>query len=331
MRDNEGDTGGTWSNVGGIPFWESPDVFVVPHGAPQPASTDSPEDLELTAGQGYDVYLRVHNEYGCSPVYGPISVFIDAAYPDMGFENWLPVTPGADLGQYATYGAPSTVIAPAYGDNIIGPFPQNSMTGWVPGDGGHKCLLVAISAPNEVAPVTSPHAPPILPPAYTSNQIAQRNLQIGDMCTFSITSPPPTGDSGLPTTANLVLGVSVTNATPPPGSNGGPVVTLTFTDPSKALFDAWSPQSIAMSDAGPPPVMVMYDNTSMSTIVTLETSDVALDAVPLIEGQSVSIRVLPGSTNPPTVDVSAILTDPTTGDILLQNGGTCMGTSISVQ
>jgi hypothetical protein len=33
-----------------------------------------------------------------------------------------------------------------------------------------------------------PAGQPVLPPAYGSNQIAQRNLQIGETCTFNISN-----------------------------------------------------------------------------------------------------------------------------------------------
>jgi len=43
------------------------------------------------------------------------------------------------------------------------------------------------AASNETEPPASASAP-VLPPAYSSNQIAQRNVQIGSSCTYSITN-----------------------------------------------------------------------------------------------------------------------------------------------
>ncbi|MGO9835777.1 MAG: hypothetical protein ACLP1X_16365 [Polyangiaceae bacterium] len=99
IKDIDGDNGGVPSNSGGIPFWESPDIFVLPHGAPAPALTAVSADFELTSGASYDIYLRVHNDYGCSPVSG-VNVLIDGADPNMGLTNWSPVTQNAANGMY---------------------------------------------------------------------------------------------------------------------------------------------------------------------------------------------------------------------------------------
>jgi hypothetical protein len=308
ISDNEGDQGGIPSNVGGVPFWESPDIFVVPVGAAAPKVTDFPADVELTAGADYNVYLRVHNEFGCSDVTAPISVFVDAADPSLGFANWQPVTAGSNLGQYATFGAAGTVIAPAFGAGIVGPFP------WKPGNGGHKCLLAAIAASNETKPPASATAP-VLPPAYGSSQIAQRNIQIGSSCTYSIANPNATS-------ANLLLGISVTPATPVPASAGGPAISLVIGDPGGAWAAIW--QGL--------PGLASVTSDGTNTTLVLNSSYVALTNVPLAGGQSpsVSIQITPVGT-PPTVNVSAMVTDPETGSILQQNGGSCTGTEVVIE
>lgn len=107
---------------------------------------DTPADVELTAGQPYNVYLRVHNDYGCSPITGPVRVFIDGADPNLGFQNWSPVTAGAGSGQYTTFGAAGANVVPAFGTAILGPFP------WTPPSSGHKCLIAAVSANGETPP-----------------------------------------------------------------------------------------------------------------------------------------------------------------------------------
>jgi hypothetical protein len=301
MRDNEGDTGGTPSNVGGVPFWESPDIFVVPQGAPNPTVFDTPADVQVTAGQQYNVWLRVHNEFGCDSVKSPVTVFIDGADPDMGFANWSAVTPGADLGNYITFNG-TNPIAPAYGVGMIGPFP------WKPTGTGHKCLLASISAGNELIPPASASAP-VLPPAYSWNQIAQRNLQIGSTCAYNITMP----SSG---SANLLLGISVTPATPAPGAAGGPLISLVIGDPGGVWSAEWQ---------GVPGATVSSDGTN--TTVVLTSGHVALPSVFLDHSPTVTINATsPGTA--PTVDVSAMLTEPYTGSILLLNGGSCVGTQV---
>jgi hypothetical protein len=243
----------------------------------------------------------VHTDFGCEAVTGPISVLIDGADPNLGLTNWSQVTPGAAMGQYTPFGATGAVIVPAFGTAILGPFP------WTPGDGGHKCLLAAVAADSETPPPTSTQpGQSILRPAYSSNQIAQRNVQIGSSCTFDITN------SGS-VTANLLMGLSVTPASPAP-SSGGPAITLTFADPSSVFFNAWNGQS-----------GISVANSGGNTTVTLESGYVALDTVPLASGQSpsVNININPGSGAPPSVNISAILTDPMTGALLQENGGTC--------
>jgi hypothetical protein len=308
IRDNDGDNGGVPSNVGGIPFWESPDIFVVPQGSAAPGLNDVPADYQLTAGQPYNVFLRVHNDYGCNAVTGPISVFIDGANPDLGFANWLPVTPGAATGQYTTFGTAGATIVPAFGAAIIGPFP------WTPSAGGHKCLLAAIAAGNETPPPASATAP-VLPPAYGSNQIAQRNLQIGSACSYNLTNT--TANS-----VNLSLGVSVTPATPAPGSSGGPAISLTFADASSAFFNAYNGQT-----------GITVTHSGSTTTVVLNTSYIALHNVPLPAGQSpsVSIFITPAANaTPPSVDISSLLTDPKTRNIVQMNGGTCTSTGVVI-
>ncbi len=309
VRDTEGDSGGVPSNAGGVPFWESPDIFIVPAGLPAPKMTDTPADIEVTAGLSYSVYLRVHNDFGCQPIAGPIQVFIDEANPDMGFQNWQAVTTDAAAGQYESVASTSSApLVPAFGAQMLGPFP------WMPLDSGHKCLIAAVAASNETKPtVTIKTGQPVLPPAYSSNQIAQRNVQISQTCSYNITNNSSD-------TANLLLGISVSPSTPAPGSNGLGV-SLLFTDMNKTFFNAWNGQQ---------GISVM--NVGDVTTVALGTSYVALNTVPLATGQSphVSINIEPGNNTPPSVNVSSLLTDPLTGDILSANGGTCQSTGMQI-
>ena len=308
IKDNEGDIGGVPSNVGGVPFWDSPDIFVVPETADGPTVDSVAPGVALVAGQPYKVYLRVHNDYGCTPVKGPISVFIDGADPNVGFAHWSKITDGADQGQYTTFGTSSDTLVPPYGRAIIGPFP------WMPDGSGHKCLLAAIAAGSETRPQASA-LPPVLPPAFSSNQIAQRNLQIGSSCTYSITNSQSSS-------ANLLLGISVTPATPTPGSSGGPAISVSFGDPGGVWAAEWT---------GLPGLSVTSDNTT--TTVVLSSSYVELTSVPLAGGQSPSatIDILPATgAQPPSVSVTSILTDPQTGKILQENGGTCASTGETI-
>jgi len=309
MKDNEGDNGGTPSNIGGVPFWESPDIFVVPQGAPAPSVNDTPGDVELTSGVPYNVYLRVRNDFGCTSVPGPISVYIDAADPNLGFANWQGVTPNAAAGAYDSYGSAGTTIVNAFSSAIIGPFP------WTPGVGGHKCLLAAISGPNETPPPVSATAP-VIAAAYTSNQIAQRNIQIDSACSYNITN-------ALSTSANLLLGISMSPATPAPGAAGGPSVSYVIRDPGGVWAAIWTGT----------PGLSSVTNDGTNTTIVLSSSYLALPSVPLAGGQSPSVQIIivpPASGTLPKVNVSAMLTDPETGSVLQLNGGSCTASEIII-
>ncbi len=207
---------------------------------------------------------------------------------------------------------PNNTVVPAFQQVIIGPF--GGPSGWTPpGNGGHKCLLAAIFAGDEAAPAFP------LAPAYSSNQIAQRNLEFsgGSNCTYNITNSTSS-------TASLLIGVSVTPALPAPGSSGGPVVTLTFADPTSAWADVWNGQNgITVAPSSP---------SSGQTTVTLNTSEVALNTVPLLAAQAptVTISITPaaGSGLAPSVALSSLLTD-SSGNIIQENGGTCQYTAPS--
>ena len=69
VKDYPQDYGSTPSNLSGQAFWESPDIIVVRHGQPVDAGTP-PSDPQVTAGNSYDVWVRVHNDFGCAPATG---------------------------------------------------------------------------------------------------------------------------------------------------------------------------------------------------------------------------------------------------------------------
>ncbi len=327
IRDREGDNGGTPSNVGGLPFWKSPDIFVLPVGTPAPFPGTVATDSQLNVGQPYNVYLQVHNDFGCAGIPGPIQVFVDIADPDLGLQNWLPVTRNAGLGQYQAYPTvPSSVdVVGAYSPAILGPFGP-----FTPTRAGHKCLLAAVAAGTEAEPtVTIQPGQPVLPSPAKNNQIAQRNLQIdSSSCSFNITN-----NTSSALNLSLSLSVDPVPLTPPIGAIGGAKVSLTFSDPTGAFFAAWQTQpNLGVTTTGGPTLFV----PNPTTTVLLNTSQIALNQVSLPAEQtpSVTIRVIPAtaSTTPPgppvtaaapIVNITSVLTDPMTGDIISENGGTC--------
>lgn len=95
-----------------------------------------------------------------------MKALIYIANPDMGLSSWKTVTTG-----YVSDGIAADATVKPYSRLILGPFTAP------PDATGHTCLLVAIAADAEAGPA----AP--LPTAYSSNQVAQRNLE------FSATTP----------------------------------------------------------------------------------------------------------------------------------------------
>jgi len=232
----------------------------------------------------------------------------------VGFANWSDVTPNAGTGQYQNVAG--TVKA---GERaIVGPFTWTPPTALA---GGHKCLLAAVAAGNQ----TNPPFP--LAAAYKSNQIAQRNLQIasGSTCDYAI-SNTSTDD------AFVLLGVNVSPAASIPGTTG---VTLTFDD--DAAFDwyaAWNAQAGRL----PSGTLSVAKGTGQTTVVTLGTSNIALDSVRLAAGSSPKVHVAITSTAGagaavPRVDISSVLRGPfeAGSPVLVENGGSCQYSTPPVQ
>jgi hypothetical protein len=303
IKDNPGDNGGIPSNSGNASFWESPDIFLLPTGAPSPGISDVAVNFVVTPGQAYDLYLRLNNDAGCTDVSG-IKVLIDAdVFLEMGLAQWMAVTPGADSGQYQN----TAGTVPAFGRAIVGPFswmvPENTL----PGD---RCLLAAIAAGNQATPAFP------LGPAYKSNQIAQRNLHVagGSTCDYTIS-----GYYG-GASANLLIGISVF---PPDSIPGSTSVSLTFDDnASDDWYNAWHAQQNRL----PAGTIVVTQQGGNKTVVTLGTSNIALDTVAVAASSSphVSVAITSSSASPePSVAISTLLTNPQTGGIAVQNGGSC--------
>ena len=176
---------------------------------------------------------------------------------------------------------------------------------------GDRCLLAAIAAGNQ----TTPAFP--LDPAYKSNQIAQRNLQVtgGSTCDYTIS-----GYYGA-YSANLLIGISVFPAASIPGTTG---VSLTFDDnASSDWYNAWHAQQNRL----PAGTLVVTQQSGNKTVVTLGTSNIALDTVALAPSSSpphVNVTITSSPVSPvPSVAISTLLTDPQTGSIVVQNGGSC--------
>ena len=312
VKDNDADNGGIPSNSGGVPFWESPDIFIRPAGSAAPQINDVAADFEVTLGQSYDVYLRVNNDFGCNAV-SNVQVIVDAADPNLGFTNWSPVTANADTNQFVA--APGNPTVPAFGKAIIGPFNWSPSTGL---SAGHKCLKAAVVGGNQAFPFASGTTNP-WPDAFKSHQIAQRNLEVtnGSTCNYAISN-------GSSNAANLLMGLNVT----PASSLAGSVITLTFDDTaSHDWFTIWSNQAAGLP-AGTLSVAQGTGSTP-TVIVTLNTATIALDTVSVAAGASpnVSIAISTTASPVPNVAISSRLEDPMFHTILVENGGSCQAST----
>jgi hypothetical protein len=213
LRDRLGDTGAVPSNAGGEPWWESPDIFIVPAGTPVDINSGAVQTL-VTANTPYDVYVRVHND-SCQAI-SDVRVQVLSADPSAINAVFTAITPdGMWVGDPDN---PAHDDVAAGGAALIGPF------GWMPtpaeasGD-GHRCLIASITA---AADALDP-ANRFDAPAF--NNVTQRNLRV-DSCNFQVTNA--TSSDGA-----LVLRV-VTDAAVE--SNDVVELRMPFL---QAAFDAW--------------------------------------------------------------------------------------------
>jgi hypothetical protein len=315
IRDTVNDHGEqpSWMQ-GEDPWWESPDIFVLPHGSPQPGANDISEDIELTQGTPYDVWVRVTN-LSCSQI-NDVKVVVVGTKPDVGLPFWTPITGGSSPTGYVyvdafnNQGGAGSSINP-FSQTMMGPY------SFTPTVTDHRCLLAAVQASGESAVLTASNSPP----AYQWNQIAQRNVQIssGSACDYSITNA--TGGA-----ADLMLAISVEPATPAPGMPGGPNIELDFNDPSLAWYNTWNGQ----------PGITVGKKPGGITTVTPTRANVALNTVTLPSisvGQTppaVTMTLLSGPAVKVGLSSTLVAIPPGNGgaaNILSQNGGTCQFTT----
>ena len=306
VKDNAGDNAGIPSNSGGLPFWESPDIFIQPHTVPpaRPNIDAISADIIVTPGQTYDIYVRVNND-GCAPVNG-LQALIYVADPDVGLTQWQPVT-----STYLSDPFPADSTVQQYSRQILGPYPWQAPQK----SAGHKCLLAAIQSSTK----TGPAAP--LPLAYTSNQVAQRNIEFSETtCTYNVSNTTQAN-------AFLQLGVTVSPATAVPAK-----FVIMFADSNAATLSAWA----SAWQAQAPGTLSVAQGTDSKGHPTLSltftgTSQIALNSVTLPPGDSPTVQVVldPALGTPPTVAVSATLSD-VIGNLLSANGSSCIGSAAPV-
>jgi len=302
VKDSVDDFGATPSTLGAQVFWESPDIFLVPHGTPVTLDAVSTETT-ITPGGQYDIWVRVHNDLGCSDVTN-IKTLVYLADPAALSIQWGPVTNGQYVGNN---GSSTGVTAPASGEALIGPLPFTAPTSGI--GNGHRCILAAIQASGESAPANQYGAP-------DSNQVAQRNIQFASPCVFPLTNATTSNGS-----AQITLTVTP-NTAAAPSLTAQPDVEVAFDDPDSSWFNVWTAQT------GNGSTFKVTHSGAMTT-VRLGAYSVALNQVSIAAGQSrnaTGTTVLPsGYPTALTLEIGATLTETTgSGTVLVQNGGSCV-------
>ncbi len=302
VKDNDADFGATPSNLGGQVFWESPDIFLVPHGTPVDLNSVSTETL-LTPGGSYDIFVRVHNDLGCNPV-ANIRTLVYLADPAALSIQWSPITGGNYVGNN---GGTTGVSAPAGGAALIGPIPFTAPSSGL--GNGHKCILAAIQGTGEAAPPSVFDAP-------NSNQVAQRNVQFASPCIFPLTN-------GTASNGTVTITLSVTpNTGPAPSLTAQPEVQVAFDDGDSSWFNVWNAQSGNGS-------AFKVTHSGSTTTVRLASFSVTLDQVQFAAGQTrnaTGTTVLPsGYPNTVTLAIGASLSETSQGsEHVVANGGSCV-------
>jgi hypothetical protein len=182
VRDNNQDIGDIPSTLGGKPFWTSPDIVVLPHGAAAPPlDSDFAGNSQVQAGWDYDVYIRIHNDR-CVDI-DKVKAKVYSANPAMIIETseWNTITGGNFVGDAAH---PNGVTVPAGGTALLGPLSWTPTDAEADSNEGHRCMLAYINSSND--PYTT------LPDVVAENDnIAQRNMQVEGATAFSIYNPEP--------------------------------------------------------------------------------------------------------------------------------------------
>jgi len=219
VKDHAQDQGSVPSDLGGQAFWESPDIIVVPTGTAVTPTTSATEPIVI-AGTTYDIYVRVHNEYACSSVPG-VQARLWWGNAALAMPTWNDITPQNPDPNNPHWTATKSLPATDALD-IIGP-----ITWKAPGNvSPHECLLANIQAIGEMAPsnvADTPH----------SNQIAQRNIEVGGACAWGLTNGAQASQLGVTFTTKDASSQSYL-------LQSGDAVSVVFDDSNQALFNAWN-------------------------------------------------------------------------------------------
>ncbi len=299
LKDYDQDNGSTPSNLAGQAFWESPDVVLVAAGG---QATDPPI-TQVIAGQSYSIWIAAHNDYGCANVPG-VTARVRFGDASLGSPTWTDVVTNTADNYFA-----SSITVPRFASAFVGPIPWTAPSTADP----HECLLADIRGNGEAAPANSTDAP-------GSNQVAQRNIEVGNDCSWSLTNG--TGASG---TASITLKtLTGTSNGQPYTPAAGDLVEVMFSDPNGQTFASVWPTPSGSN----PPYTVTYAS-NVTTVQLISTSFVTLPAVALASNQTVSVssKVIPALFSGTTIDVQIAATLANNGAIAGSNGASCQATA----
>ncbi len=301
IKDYDQDTGSTPSNLAGQAFWESPDVVLVAAGG-QPSDTPI---TKVIAGQSYSIWIAAHNDYGCAAVPG-VTARVRFGDASLGSPTWTDViTTTSD--NYAA----ASITVPRFATAFIGPISWTAPQTADP----HECLLADIKAPGEPAPASSTNA-------QDSNQVAQRNIEIGNDCSWTLTNGM--GANGM--AAITLKTLTGTSNGQPYTPAAGDTVQVMFSDPNGQTF-----ASVWTTPPGSNPPYTVTNADNVTTVQLFSTSFVTLPPVALAANQTVTVssNVIPAQFSGTTIDVqiAALLTNggSTTP---VSNGASCQAAAM---
>jgi hypothetical protein len=303
VRTTDEDTGVRPINIGATPFWESPDLFVVPSGSPVDVNGVSTETL-ITPGDSFDVWVRVNNDFGCNAVNGA-KALVYLADPSALSVTWEPITVDSTNNLEYQGGVNNAgVTVPAGSRALIGPFPFQAKSTNL--GNGHKCILAAVKAMGEDGPANTTDP-------LSSFQVAQRNVQFSN-CQLPLTNATLSNGS-------VVLTLTASGATPGLSDNNN--LSVSFADPTGSFQSTWQ---------GGPGSGTAYSVSAAGgqTTVRLGQTSVVLPAITIPGGQTVSASAsisLDLGQPQTTLKVQATMT-PASGPTVT-NGVSCVATATS--
>jgi hypothetical protein len=211
--------------------------------------------------------------------------------PDSSNPNWSqskPLPPGDSL-------------------DIIGPIHWTAPSNVSP----HECLLVNVQAAGEAAPTVTADTP-------GSYQVAQRNIEIGGDCGWTLTNGTQSSQLGVTLTATDGNGQSYQLVS-------DDSATVTFDDPGQALLNGWS-------NHPHPGCSLSHDSSHGTTTLKMKpgVGKATVQGAPFAAGATINVSstVIPALFSGTTIDLQ-IATFLTDGTITQNptNGSSCSATA----